>query len=83
MEASTTTDVHLTLDEVETLSLAALLGVGVSAGNAATVARSVRAAEADGIHSHGLARLPTYCEHARVGKIDGATPNKFSGDHPN
>jgi (2R)-3-sulfolactate dehydrogenase (NADP+) len=33
------------------------------------------ASEADGIHSHGLARLPTYCEHARCGKIDGnATP---------
>ncbi|PSQ91042.1 MAG: sulfolactate dehydrogenase [Proteobacteria bacterium SW_6_67_9] len=33
--------------------------------------RSVIASEADGIHSHGLARLPTYCEHARCGKIDG------------
>lgn len=68
---TSTTDVRLSLDEVEALSLTALLGVGVTSHNAASVAKSVRAAEADGIHSHGLARLPTYCEHARVGKIDG------------
>jgi (2R)-3-sulfolactate dehydrogenase (NADP+) len=36
----------------------------------------VVASEAEGIHSHGLARLPTYCEHARCGKIDGqVTPS--------
>ena len=28
-------------------------------------------AEADGIASHGLAYLPTYCEHLRCGKVDG------------
>ncbi len=45
------------------------------ADNARTDTDSVVASEADGIHSHGLARLPTYCEHARCGKIDGqATP---------
>ena len=64
--------IHLSLVQVRALSLEALLGAGVAPGNAATVADSVAAAEADGIHSHGLARLPTYCEHARVGKIDGA-----------
>jgi (2R)-3-sulfolactate dehydrogenase (NADP+) len=39
------------------------------------VAGSIVAAEADGIVSHGLLRLPTYCEHAARGKVDGhATP---------
>lgn len=71
MQNVSTTDVLLSLDEVEAISLAALLGAGVSDQNAAPVALSIRAAEADGIHSHGLARLPTYCEHARIGKIDG------------
>lgn len=64
--------VRLSLAEVEELTLRALLGVGVGAAQAASVTRSVVAAEAEGVHSHGLARLPTYCEHARVGKIDGA-----------
>ncbi|MCA3605841.1 MAG: Ldh family oxidoreductase [Methylobacterium sp.] len=63
--------VRLTLAEVETLTLNALLGAGLGAAQALSVTRSVVAAEADGIHSHGLARLPTYCEHGRVGKIDG------------
>jgi len=63
--------VHLSLDEVDALTFAALTGVGVADTVARSLTASVVAAEADGIHSHGLARLPTYCEHAKVGKIDG------------
>ena len=67
--------VTLTLAEVEDLARRALIACNTSETNAASVARSVVAAEHDGIHSHGLARLPTYCEHAKCGKIDGqATP---------
>lgn len=72
---TTTKEAHvsvtLTIDEVADLSRRALIACNTSETNAASVARSVAAAEADGIHSHGLARLPTYCEHARCGKIDG------------
>lgn len=68
--------VTLTLDEVEALTREALRASNVAPVNEASVTRSVVASEADGIHSHGLARLPTYCEHARCGKIDGhATPS--------
>ena len=63
--------VTLSLTEVEDLTRRALLASNVATGNAESVTQSVVAAEADGIHSHGLARLPTYCEHARCGKIDG------------
>ncbi len=63
--------VTLSLVEVEDLSFRALVACGTAEGNARSVTASVVAAEADGIHSHGLARLPTYCEHARAGKIDG------------
>lgn len=67
--------VILTLTEVRALSFRALTACNTSESTARSVAESVVAAEADGIHSHGLARLPTYCEHARCGKIDGnATP---------
>lgn len=63
--------VHLRLDEVEAMTRLALLACGVDARNEPAITASVVAAEAEGIHSHGLARLPTYCEHAKVGKIDG------------
>ncbi|MGG5888921.1 Ldh family oxidoreductase [Falsiroseomonas sp. HC035] len=64
--------VAMTLDEVADLTRRALAASGVSVANLGPLVASVVAAEADGIHSHGLARLPTYCEHARCGKIDGA-----------
>ncbi len=65
------TAVTLTLDDVEDLAESALRTHAVSAPAARSVAASVRAAEADGIRSHGLTRLPTYCAHAACGKIDG------------
>lgn len=63
--------VSLTLADVEALTQRALVASNTREDNARSVTRSVVASEADGIHSHGLARLPTYCEHARCGKIDG------------
>ena len=67
--------VTLTLAQVEDLTLKALTACNTNEINARSVTLSVVASEADGVHSHGLARLPTYCEHARCGKIDGnATP---------
>lgn len=61
----------LTLDEVESLAVRALVASNTGQANARSVGRSIVDAEADGIHSHGLARLPNYCEHARAGKVDG------------
>ncbi len=67
--------VTLSLAEVDALTMRALTACNTREVNAGIVTDSVVASEADGIHSHGLARLPTYCEHARCGKIDGqATP---------
>jgi (2R)-3-sulfolactate dehydrogenase (NADP+) len=63
--------ITLSLSDVEDLTLRALGACNTGDANARSVAASVVASEADGIHSHGLARLPTYCEHARCGKIDG------------
>lgn len=45
--------------------------VGVSPLNAATVARALVAAEADGLKGHGLSRLPSYLAMVKAGKIDG------------
>jgi (2R)-3-sulfolactate dehydrogenase (NADP+) len=62
---------RLTLAEVEDLAHRALLASCTGDANARIVARSIAAAEADGIGSHGLLRLPAYCAHARSGKVDG------------
>jgi len=61
----------LSLDAIEDLSRRVLVASGTTAANAAPVGLSIRRAEADGVHSHGLFRLPTYAEHVRVGKVDG------------
>ncbi len=62
---------RVTLAEVADLARAALESSSTSADNARTVAASIAAAEADGIPSHGVLRLPIYCAHARSGKVDG------------
>ena len=61
--------------EIEDLACRALIAAGTSEGNARSLARAIAAAERDGIASHGLAYLATYCEHVGGGKVDGnATP---------
>jgi (2R)-3-sulfolactate dehydrogenase (NADP+) len=45
---------------------------GTAPANADIVAQALVAAEADGLPSHGLARLPSYGVMVRAGKIDGA-----------
>ncbi len=61
----------MTLDEIERLAMSALLAAGASPEQAGPLAAAIMGAEADGIASHGLAYLPTYCEHLRCGKVDG------------
>jgi (2R)-3-sulfolactate dehydrogenase (NADP+) len=64
-------NITLSLTDVDSLTFQALTACNTNKMNARSVTASVVAAESDGIHSHGLARLPTYCEHAKCGKIDG------------
>ena len=65
----------LSFEDILALSQAALLGSRVSPENAAHVARSIACAERDGQAIVGLSYLPTYCDHAACGKVDGfATP---------
>ena len=63
------------LAELETLAVRALMRAKTSEANARSVARALVAAEADGLASHGLSRLPAYADQAIAGKVDGfATP---------
>ena len=62
---------HLSLEQVESLTMQALTGAGASKESASSMAKAVKAAERDGIPSHGWLYVPTYCEHVSCGKVDG------------
>ena len=64
-------EVMLPLAAAEALIAGALERCRTSAANAATVARALVAAEADGLKGHGFSRVPSYAAQAKVGKIDG------------
>ncbi|MBV8537678.1 MAG: Ldh family oxidoreductase [Alphaproteobacteria bacterium] len=48
-----------------------LQAAGTAPANAESVARALVAAEADGLASHGLSRLPAYADQAKAGKVVG------------
>jgi (2R)-3-sulfolactate dehydrogenase (NADP+) len=51
---------NLSLDDVEDIAFRALAGAGTGEPSARAVAASTRAAERDGIRSHGLHFVPIY-----------------------
>ncbi len=72
----------MNLEEVEKLTVEALTGAGTRSESASSLARAVRATERDGIPSHGLLYVPTYCEHVRCGKVDGEAIPEVSNPRP-
>ena len=65
----------MSLAEIESLARAALVRAGAREVSAQSLAAAIAAAERDGIASHGLAYLATYCEHLGCGKVvGGAVP---------
>ena len=66
-----TAPVIMTVEAVLQLATAALIKAGARPEAAASLARGIAAAERDGLTSHGLAYLPTYCEHVVCGKVTG------------
>lgn len=61
----------LSLAEAHGLVAAAMARNGANEINAASVARALVGAEADGLKGHGLSRVPTYAAQLRARKIDG------------
>jgi (2R)-3-sulfolactate dehydrogenase (NADP+) len=64
--------VVLKLEEIERMARTALEKAGARPEAARSLAAAIAAAERDGIASHGLAYLATYCEHLRCGKVIAA-----------
>ncbi|RMO67480.1 Ldh family oxidoreductase [Pseudomonas syringae group genomosp. 3] len=67
-----TATLYVSLAEIENRASSALIASHVSPENARSVARSIAFAERDGQQIVGLSYLPTYCDHAACGKVDGA-----------
>jgi (2R)-3-sulfolactate dehydrogenase (NADP+) len=63
--------IRLSLDHAEDLAVRVLLASRVGEHNAHSVARALVAAEADGLASHGLLRLPMYADQSLSGKVNG------------
>jgi (2R)-3-sulfolactate dehydrogenase (NADP+) len=61
----------LSLAAAEKLAASALQRCRTSADNAALVARALARAEAEGLKSHGLLRVPMYAAQSKCGKVDG------------
>ena len=59
------------LAELQDLAQRALEAVGAGAAMAASAARALVAAEAQGLASHGLARVPQYAGFLKNGRADG------------
>lgn len=72
----------LPLDQIETLAAAALRRHGASESQAVALAAGVAAAERDGLKSHGLMYLATYCEHLVCGKVIGSAEPVLSRPAP-
>ena len=71
--------VALSLAEAEALVARALVSSRTSPANARATAQALVAAESDGQMGHGLTRVPSYAEQAKVGKVDGFAVPKITG----
>ncbi len=61
----------LSLEAAQALVTDALIAADTSPDNAASTARALVRAEADGQGGHGLSRVPSYAAQSRVGKVKG------------
>jgi (2R)-3-sulfolactate dehydrogenase (NADP+) len=70
--------VRLPLEELRTLVQQALERAGANASMAEATARALVLAEAQGIGSHGLSRVPQYATHLKNGRVNGAALPKVA-----
>jgi (2R)-3-sulfolactate dehydrogenase (NADP+) len=73
---------QLSCERIEALAIAALERHGASAPQARALAAGIAAAEREGMRSHGLMYLATYCEHLTCGKVIGAAEPRLSQPTP-
>jgi (2R)-3-sulfolactate dehydrogenase (NADP+) len=67
---------RISIDELVRIARGALERAGASPGAAASTAEALVAMDAQGLDSHGVARVPQYVGHLRNGRIDGRAEPK-------
>jgi (2R)-3-sulfolactate dehydrogenase (NADP+) len=72
---------RLAFDEAVELAARALRAAGANEAMAASTARALVLAEAQGIASHGLGRVPQYATHLRNGRANGAAMASVARRH--
>jgi (2R)-3-sulfolactate dehydrogenase (NADP+) len=60
------------MDDLRNLAARAFVNAGASASMAAAAADALVAADAAGLASHGVSRVPLYAAHLKIGRTDGA-----------
>ena len=73
---------RIPITELTTLAAAALRASGASESMARITAKCLVAAEAQGIASHGVMRVPSYCGHLESGRANGAAAPKIVNEKP-
>jgi len=63
------------------LAADALRAAGASAAMAESTARCLVAADAQGLPTHGVARIPNYCAHLQSGRVNGTAVPKIAREH--
>ncbi len=61
----------VSLDTLRGLATGALVAANTSEANARIVAKALVAADADGLSSHGVSRIPFYADQSASGKVNG------------
>jgi (2R)-3-sulfolactate dehydrogenase (NADP+) len=61
----------ISLAELESLAESALRAAGANPHQARSTARALVAADAQGLATHGVSRIPFYASHLRSGRVDG------------
>lgn len=72
----------ITLADLTDLVTRALERAGATRTQAEPTAAALATAEAQGLSSHGLARVPLYCAHLRTGRTDGRAEPRIASEKP-
>ncbi len=70
------------ITDLTALATAALRASGASASAARVTAKYLVAADAQGLGTHGVARVPTYCGHLKAGRARGDAVPRIVNEKP-
>jgi (2R)-3-sulfolactate dehydrogenase (NADP+) len=71
-----------TIDELTAISTAALRAHGAAENAARITAKYLVAADAQGLGTHGVARVPAYCDHLKGGRAHGEAVPRIVSEKP-